>query len=657
MSDDEASDKDTGTWKRLAANYTDLDPPEDPTATEAPAKRVEASRCLADAALNAALAADVAARLAGTETVALTVRVPSAAWVKPLESAFARLDSRLEIVARDGSNRTLHKPDSGNDEVGRHLSRGRSVVGIANSIAMLPRALVAAADAAAEVKIDAEMVRAAIARHVGEPPPAGSIEGLGSLDFHDIVSAFRANSTAEGIVERLRSAARRLASPRTDRLPRLIDALEYGPAQTWGLALGCDFSEWQAGRLDWSEVGGAGANALFAGEPGLGKTFFARVLASHLGIPLIASSIAELFASSSGYLDTVIKAVRETFSRAEANAPCVLFWDEIDALPMRATLDGRHSSWWTPVVTEFLTLLDSAVSSERAGVFVWAATNFADRVDPALLRPGRLDRIIPFVAPGPEGIASIARHHLGGELGGIDLSAIGQLGLGRSPAEIAAAVKQARRAARQAARALAYDDLVEALAPRGDIDPATLWRVCGHEAGHVVVALALAVDEVVAADVVETADAFGRTVMRRRPGLETRVIVENRVTAQLGGRAAETVLFDDDCSANSGGHPTSDLAMSSRAIAALHFSEGLGGGLVYLGDEKAAADMLRLDVRLRAAVDADLVRLHDRAVEILRRERRALEAIAQALADRRHLGGDEIRRLFSENSNPRPEPE
>ncbi len=67
--------------------------------------------------------------------------------------------------------------------------------------------------------------------------------------------------------------------------------------------------------------------------------------------------------------------------------------------------------------------------------------------------------------------------------------------------------------------------------------------------------------------------------------------------------------------------------------------------------------MMRLDARLRAAVNAELVRLHDRAIEILRRERAALDAIAQALAGRRHLAGDEIRRLFAENSNPREKPE
>lgn len=650
MSDKEASGTETGRSLAVIGD-ANFDQPEEEAAAEEAATRPDAARCLSSTALEAALTADVAARLGGSDAIALTVRVPSSAWVGPLASAFVRLNGRLEIFARDGSHRTQHKAESGNDEVSQHLSTGRSVVGIANSIAMLPRALVATADANVDVRADARVVCDAIARFVGAPLPTERIEGLGSLDFHDIASAFRAGSTTTEIVERLRLAARRLSSPRADRLPLLTDAVEFGPARAWGLALGRDFDDYRAARIAWRDVG---ANAVF----GLGKTYFARVLAAHLGIPLIASSISETFFSSAGYLDSVIKAVRDTFSRADASAPCALLWDEIDALPMRVSLDGRTSSWWTPVVTEFLTLLDSAVSSDRAGVFVWAATNYADRIDSALVRPGRLNRIIHFAAPDAGGIASIARHHLDGELCGVDLSGIGQLGLGRSPAEIAAAVKDGRRAARQAGRCLAYDDLVEALAPRGAIDPATLLRISRHEAGHAVTAIALGIDEVVAADVIETAHSFGRTVMRRRVGIETRTTIENRVTAQLGGRAAEALLFDGDCSANSGGDGSSDLAIATRSIAALHFSAGLGGGdLAYLGDEKAAAEMMRLDPRLRAAVNADLARLHGRAVEILRRERAALDAVAQALARRHHLGGDEIRRLFAENSTLREKPE
>jgi cell division protease FtsH len=617
--------------------------------------RPDPARCVADAALDAALTEDMRMRLAGAETLAVVVRVPSAAWVTPIAAAVQRLNDRARTVARDGTSRTGHKADSGNAEVADDLARGRMVVGIAPSVAILPRALTTAADLTVEVGMDGDVIGGAIAGFAKLPPARHPIEGVGALDFHDVVSSFRAGSSQEEIVERLRRSALRLASPRDDRLPQLVDAVEYGRARDWGLAVGKGFDEYRAKRLAWRDIG-VGANALFAGPPGLGKTYFARVLCAHLGIPLIATSISDTFATSAGYLDSVIKAVRDTFARAEARAPCAILWDEIDALPSRTTLsrNDSSSSWWTPVVAEFLTLLDSAVSGDRAGVFVWGATNYPDRVDPALTRPGRLDRVIHFTAPGPEGIASIARHHLAGELAGIDLAPIGRLGLGRSPAEIAAAVKAARGAARAAQRALAYEDLVEALAPRADVDDATLQRIARHESGHVVTAMALGVDEIVAVDVVGSAGAFGRSVMRKRQGIETRATIENRATVQLGGRAAEFEIYDGDCAANAGGDASSDLAAATSAVAALRVSMGLGGELTYLGGLDASTDLLRIDPVLRAAVDRDLARLHARAVEIVRRHRAALDGIAVALIERRHLSGDEVRRIFARH---RPAPE
>jgi hypothetical protein len=148
MSDNETSDTATKTaGGRPVLGDPDVDLPEEEAAAAGEAATSpDAARCLSSAALDAALTADVAARLRGSDAIALTVRVPSSAWVAPLKSAFVRLN-RLELVARDGSSRTQHKAESGDDEVSKYLSSGRSVVGIANSIAMLPRSLVAAADA------------------------------------------------------------------------------------------------------------------------------------------------------------------------------------------------------------------------------------------------------------------------------------------------------------------------------------------------------------------------------------------------------------------------------------------------------------------------------------------------------------------------------
>ncbi|WP_271522213.1 AAA family ATPase [Bradyrhizobium sp. CCBAU 53380] len=625
--------------------------------------RPDAARCLADAAIEAALTPAVRTRLTGNEAIAIVMRVPGASWVAPIEGAVRRLNDRAHTVARDGSNRTIHRPDAGNGDAARQLAKGEMVIGISALPSILPRALTAAADLTLEIRFDAEILGAAMARFTTSVAPPDAIEGLGALDFDDLVSGFRAGSSPAEIAERLRRSARRLAGQREDRLPNLADAVEYGEAREWGLALASDFERFRkteiirnnrSDGLAWSEVG-AGANALFGGPPGLGKTYFARILANHLGVPLISASISDIFATSAGYLDSVVKGIREVFAKAEARAPAAVLWDELDALPSRENLNNINSrsssaaSWWTPVIAEFLLQLDSAVAGRRRAVFVWAASNHPHRVDPALLRPGRLDRLIVFRPPGPEGVASILRHHLGTDLPGVDLTAIGQLGVGRSPAEIAAAVSLARRAARGANRALGYDDLVGALAPKPDVDEATLRRIAHHESGHVVTAIALGIDEVVAVDVLGNAGAFGRTLMRRHKGLETRTSIENRTVHQLGGRAAEFVAYGGDCAANCGGDSSSDLAAATAAVTALRISLGLGGGLAYLGSPDEAAVLLRADPKLRAAVDDDLARLHGRAVNIVSRHRSALDAIAAALLERRHLTGDEARKIFAQH--------
>jgi hypothetical protein len=613
-----------------------------PNTQEAETRPLNAQHCVVDAAVAAALPTDMLTRLRGEESLAVVARVPSAAWVHPVESAMIRLGVTCEFFCRDGSIKS-HTPEIGNVDVASRLSRGRSAFGIAPSISLLPRALVASADLTVEIRIDGAILGSAISRYTGTELQVEQAIGLG-LDLHDIVAAFRAGSPADEIVDRLRRMAGRLASPRQDRLPQLIDAVEYGNAREWGLALGRDLEDYRAGRLAWSEISG---NALFGGAPGVGKTYFGRVLAQHLGIPLIATSISELFAASAGYLDSVIKALREVFARAEAAAPCAILLDELDALPSRDALNDRNASWWTPVIADLLLLLDSASNRRRDGVFVWAATNHPDRIDPALLRPGRLDRVIPFTPPGPAGIASIIRHHLAGDLTDADLTTIGHLGLGRSPAELAMAVRLARQTARDARRNLAYDDLLGALAPRAEIEPAMLRRISLHEAGHAVIAIVLGVDIVVAVDLIGSDGAFGQTVMRRPSGIETRQTIENRVTSQLGGRATEMVFYDGDCSANAGGSVDSDLGRVTEAVTAMRVSHGLNeaGELAYLGGPDRCGTLLQYDPMLRMAVNQDLARLHARAVDIVERHRASIEAVAAALADRRHLTGDEVRRL------------
>jgi cell division protease FtsH len=154
--------------------------------------------------------------------------------------------------------------------------------------------------------------------------------------------------------------------------------------------------------------------------------------------------------------------------------------------------------------------------------------------------------------------------------------------------------------------------------------------------------------------VVRTRDgAAGRTTsVHEADDLPTRRDFENRVIATLCGRVAEGQLIGE-ISVGSGLERQSDLAISTQVIASLHASTGLGGELAFTVDQHRALKAVSRDASLRQRVETDLVRLEKEAVRLVRRNRRAILAIADALAETRYLSGDAIRALFESNSRSR----
>lgn len=191
-------------------------------------------------------------------------------------------------------------------------------------------------------------------------------------------------------------------------IPKIETLSGYGEAADWAMALKQDLSLWQSGELAWSEMS---TRILLSGQPGTGKTLYARALCNSLRIPLVATSVARWL--EPGYLGDVLKRMSTTFVEAEAMKPAILFIDEVDGIGRRERR-GEWDQYWTSVVNRALELLDGA--TKTSGVIVVAATNTPEMIDPALLRSGRLERHITVPPSDIAALAGILRHHLGPDL-------------------------------------------------------------------------------------------------------------------------------------------------------------------------------------------------------------------------------------------------
>lgn len=145
---------------------------------------------------------------------------------------------------------------------------------------------------------------------------------------------------------------------------------------------------------------------LLYGPPGCGKTFLAKAVAGELGASFLHVSLADVLDM---YIGQSERNVKELFEVARSSAPCVLFLDELDAIGGKRSLN--RSSGARTTVNQLLTELDG-VGSDNEGVFVLAATNHPWDVDPALRRPGRLDRTLLVLPPDREAREAILRTHL-----------------------------------------------------------------------------------------------------------------------------------------------------------------------------------------------------------------------------------------------------
>lgn len=425
----------------------------------------------------------------------------------------------------------------------------------------------------------------------------------------------------------------RMMAGKSERLePTPIGPLwGYGVAGTWARTLVEELTAYRAGALAWRDLD---SGILVVGPPGTGKTVLARRVAAAAGVPLISTSYSDWQAANDGHLGDVLRAIRKSFATAAAASPCVLFIDEVDSIPRRDQKE-KDASWFWAVLNCLLEQIDGAAG--RAGVIVMAACNFGERVDTALVRPGRLNRIVAISLPDSEALSHILAEKCDQVLPPEKLLPVAMLLAGTTTgADATQIVADARRLARVRGETVTIADIEAVCMPPDPRSAAELWRVAVHECGHVLAALTQGSVPMLAS-IVRRGSLGGHVVFGDTTFVTTRSAFQEELVRVLAGRAAEEVILGEP-SSGAGGNAQSDLALATSKAAAMVGVLGLDSMLVY--DTSPA----------RPAVEAVLRTAYATATTIIARHEGALRALATLLVERRTLVKADIEAFASEHA-------
>ncbi|MCC5983841.1 MAG: AAA family ATPase, partial [Rhodobacteraceae bacterium] len=365
-----------------------------------------------------------------------------------------------------------------------------------------------------------------------------------------------------------------------------------------------------------------------------------RSKAREAGIGVIAGSVATWQAQGER-ASGIVRAMKESFTKAAAEAPCIVFIDEVDAFGNRERRD-HNASWTEYVVAALLECLDGYAQFE--GVVPMAATNNLERIDAAIRRPGRFERVLHLGNPTPDLLPAAFRFQAYPDLAEVDLTGLAAQAVGLSGADIAGLVRAARARARRARRALDVDDLTAALSEiRPPMPDAVRWQVAVHEAGHALVAAATGIAR---PRLLALQGNGGVTHAKPLMIGQRRSEMEATLALDLGGRAAELAVFGEP-SGGAGGDAESDLARASLLAVAIEASLGLGDSLVWEGSPQTILERLALDADLRARVEVHLRRAEARALRIVEAHRPLLEEVAGTLCRSALLTGPALEALLA----------
>ncbi len=404
---------------------------------------------------------------------------------------------------------------------------------------------------------------------------------------------------------------------------------------------------------------------LLYGRPGTGKTLLARAVAGEAGVPFYSisgSDFVEMFVGVGA------SRVRDLFEQAKANAPAIVFVDEIDAVGRHrgAGLGGGHDER-EQTLNQLLVEMDGF--DVKGGVILIAATNRPDILDPALLRPGRFDRQIAVDPPDLQGRLEILKVHQKGKpvAPDVDLSAVARRTPGMTGADLANVLNEAALLTARGDQKLIDNKALDEAIDRVVAGPQKRTRIMSdkekkitayHEGGHALVAAASPnSDPVHKITILSRGRALGYTMVL--PDEDKYSTTRNEMLDQLGymlgGRAAEELVFHDPTTG-----AANDIEKATNLARAMVTQYGMTerlGAIKFGGDNsepflgREMAHQRDYSEEVAALVDEEVKKLienaHNEAWEILVENRDVLDQLVLHLLEKETLGKEEIAEIFA----------
>jgi cell division protease FtsH len=403
--------------------------------------------------------------------------------------------------------------------------------------------------------------------------------------------------------------------------------------------------------------------ALLVGPAGVGKTLLAKAVAGEAGVPFFSMAGSEFMEMLVG---VGASRVRDLFGQAKASAPSIIFIDEIDAIGRsrggRGMMGGHDEREQT--LNQILVEMDGFTPNDN--VVVLAATNRGDLLDPALLRPGRFDRRVVLDMPDKEGrLAILLIHAKGKKLAkNVNWARVADRTVGFSGADLENMLNEAAiGAARENKNEISMLDIEES-ATKVKLGPAKKRLqseedkkiTAYHEAGHAIVTHFLKhTDPVHRISIVARGMSLGHTLIPPAADRthETKSRMLEQITAMLGGRAAENVVFNEMTSGAS-----NDIAQATKIAKAMVMEWGMSDiGPINLGDDSGLGDfgqmewyesaknsdsmLEKIDNEVKKIIDAG----YKAAVKLIKEKRKLLDAVSVALLKTETLDRDDFEKI------------